>query len=250
MSKIIAVAGKGGTGKTTVVTLIIKYLIENNKIPSLAVDADPNSNLPTSLGVNYVKSIGEVLDEFQENLANIPPGVTKESYIEGKVSEIISEEKGFDLLVMGKGEGPGCYCYVNSLLRKFTDTVYKNYKYVVMDNEAGMEHLSRKTTRNIDILLLVSDCSLKGINSVVTISKLADDLKLGVKKKLVVVNRVHNKLAENLIVKLQDKNLELAGEIKEDANIYQFDLEEKSLLLLPATSVAVISILKFIYKIV
>lgn len=250
MSKIIAVAGKGGTGKTTVAALIIKYLIENNKIPSLAVDADPNSNLPNSLGVNYVKSIGEVLDEFQENLSNIPPGVTKESYIEGKVSEIISEEKGFDLLVMGKGEGPGCYCYVNSLLRKFTDMVYKNYKYVIMDNEAGMEHLSRKTTRNVDVLLLVSDCSLKGINSVVTISKLADDLKLGVKKKLVVVNRVHSKLAENLILRLQKEKLELAGEIKEDANIYQFDLEGKPLLFLPATSVAVVSMSEFIYKIV
>lgn len=250
MSKIIAIAGKGGTGKTTVAALIIKYLIENNKIPSLAVDADSNSNLPNSLGVNYVKSIGEVLDEFQENLSNIPPGVTKESYIEGKVSEIILEEKGFDLLVMGKGEGPGCYCYVNSLLRKFTDTVYKNYKYVIMDNEAGMEHLSRKTTRNVDVLLLVSDCSLKGINSVVTISKLADDLKLGVKKKLVVVNRVHSKLAENLILRLQKEKLELAGEIKEDANIYQFDLEGKPLLFLPSTSAAVVSILKFIYKIV
>ncbi len=250
MSKIIAIAGKGGTGKTTMAALIIKYLIENNKIPCLAVDADPNSNLHTALGINNVKSIGDILDEFQENLANIPPGVTKESYIEGKVSGIILEEKGFDLLIMGKGEGPGCYCYVNSLLRKFTDTVYKNYKYVIMDNEAGMEHLSRKTTRNIDVLLLVSDCSLKGINSVITISQLADDLKLGVKKKLVVINRVQGKLAENLIVKLQDKELELAGEIKEDANIYQFDLEGKPLLSLPFTSAAVASISEFIYKIV
>ena len=165
MSFTIAVAGKGGTGKTSITSLIIRHLKMTGKAPILAVDADPNANLGESLGLNIGKTIGSVIASFNDEKINIPPGMTKEAYLEYKINETITEGKGLDLITMGRGEGPECYCYPNLLLRKFVDGLSQNYAYVVMDNEAGMEHLSRRTTQNIDLLLIVSDHSVKVIQT-------------------------------------------------------------------------------------
>jgi len=176
----IAVAGKGGSGKTTLTSLIIRYLKNNSMVPILAVDADANANLGESLGLTVPKTVGQMLDEFQGDKINIPPGMTKELYLDFKLNEILVESQGLDLLTMGRGEGPECYCYPNVILKKFADTLADNYAYTVMDNEAGMEHLSRRTTQDVDALLLVSNHSVKGVRTIGRIIELVSSLKLRV----------------------------------------------------------------------
>lgn len=249
MSKIIAVAGKGGTGKTTVSALVVKYLLENKKTPVLCVDADPNSNMHIALGVNFSKSIGDILDEFQKTISNIPPGITKESYIEGKISEILVEENGFDLLVMGKGEGPGCYCYVNNLLRDFMERIYKNYKYVVVDNEAGMEHLSRKTNRYLDMLFLVSDPTIKGIRTCKNLHDLIKKLEIKVKNIYLVINRIVKELPASLEDEVKKQNLNLVCTIPEDNNIKNCDIEGTPVLHISDESPSYIEIKKLMEKV-
>ena len=183
MSFSIAVAGKGGTGKTSIASLIIRYLKNNKLEPILAIDADPNANLADSLGLEVKQTIGSIIASFNNEKINIPPGMTKEAYLEYKLNEALVESKGLDLLTMGRGEGPDCYCYPNLLLRKFADSLAGNYAYVVMDNEAGMEHLSRRTTQNINALLVVSDPSVKGVRTVAQIKNLVSELKLVVKRE-------------------------------------------------------------------
>ena len=182
MSVSIAVAGKGGSGKTSVASLVIRYLKENGSEPILAVDADPNANLGESLGLGRKQTIGSIIASFNKEKINIPPGMTKEAYLEYRLNEALVEGKGLDLVTMGRGEGPECYCYPNLLLRKFIDTLTDNYAYVVMDNEAGMEHLSRRTTQNIDELLIISNHSVKGVRTVAQIRDLVTELKLQVKR--------------------------------------------------------------------
>ena len=188
MNFSIAVAGKGGSGKTSVASLIIRYLRKNGSGPILAVDADPNANLGESLGLEVGQTVGSMLDAFQGDKINIPPGMTKEAYLDYKLNEALVESKGLDLLTMGRGEGPECYCYPNLMLRKFADTLAGNYAYVVMDNEAGMEHLSRRTTQNIDVLLIISDHSVKGVRTVARIKDLVSELKLVVNRQSVLIN--------------------------------------------------------------
>ena len=150
MAFSIAVAGKGGSGKTSLSSLVIRYLMKKGAVPILAIDADPNANLGESLGLDIKQTIGSIIASFNEEKINIPPGMTKEAYLDIKLNEAIVETKGLDLVTMGRGEGPDCYCYPNLLLRKFADTLSGNYPYMVMDNEAGMEHLSRRTTQDVD----------------------------------------------------------------------------------------------------
>ena len=188
MSLNIAVAGKGGSGKTSVASLIIRYLKKNGQGPILAVDADPNANLGESLGLNVKQTIGSIIASFNEEKINIPPGMTKEAYLEFKLNDAIVESKGLDLMTMGRGEGAECYCYPNLILRKFADTLTGNYAYTVMDNEAGMEHLSRRTTQNVDELLIISDHSVKGIRAVARIRDLVSELKLVVRRQSVIIN--------------------------------------------------------------
>jgi len=158
----IAVAGKGGSGKTTVASLVIRYLLRKGSGPILAVDADPNANLGDSLGFRVKETVGSVIAAFNDEKINIPPGMTKENYLEYRLNQALVEGRELDLVAMGRGEGPECYCYPNLILRKFTDKLASNYAYLVMDNEAGLEHLSRRTTQNVDELLMVSNHSVKG----------------------------------------------------------------------------------------
>jgi len=233
------VAGKGGSGKTTVASLVIRYLRKNNSGPILAIDADPNANLGESLGLNVKKTVGLMLDEFQKDKINIPPGMTKETYLEYKLNEIIVESKDLDLITMGRGEGPECYCYPNLILRKFTDTLAENYAYTVMDNEAGMEHLNRRTTQNVDQLLIISDHSVKGVRTVARIRDLVSELKLMVKKQSVIINFAPTKLDPLVIEELDRLGIEPTAIIPEDEQVYEYDLKLKPLLDLPDTSKAV-----------
>ncbi|MFC2035204.1 AAA family ATPase [Chloroflexota bacterium] len=238
MSFSVAVAGKGGTGKTSISSLIIRYLKRNGTGPILAVDADANANLGEGLGLVVRETVGSIIASFNTVKLNIPAGMTKEAYLEFKMNDAVVESQGLDLITMGRGEGPDCYCYPNTVLRKFTDLMAGNYDYVVMDNEAGLEHLSRRTTQNIDHLLVISDHSVKGIRTVARIIDLVDELKLSVSKQSVIVNMVTDELAPMVKDEVAKLNIEPTV-IPRDENIYQYDLEAKSLLELPDYSSAV-----------
>jgi CO dehydrogenase maturation factor len=239
MSIKIAVAGKGGCGKTSVTALVIRYLKKKGKTPILAVDADPNANLGESLGLSVPLTIGKILDDFQHEKISIPPGMTKEAYLDYKLNETLVESQGLDLITMGRGQGPECYCYPNTVLKKFIDGLSDNYAYVVMDNEAGMEHLSRKTTEDVDALLLVSNHSVKGVRAISRILELADELKLHVKKKYILINMVPDKLDPMVADELKRLGLKADIIIPEDKTLYRHDLEQKPLMEMPDNSPAV-----------
>ena len=229
----IAVAGKGGSGKTSIVSLVIRYLLNNGSGPVLAVDADSNANLGESLGLSVGQTVGTMLDEFQREKISIPPGMTKESYLEYRLNEVIVESKKLDLITMGRGEGPECYCYPNLILRKFTENLAGNYAFVVMDNEAGMEHLSRRTTQNIDELLLVSNHSVKGVRTLARIKELVDELKLVVKRQSVIINMVPDGIDPQVEEEMTRLGLQPAAIIPLDAPVGEFDMAMNPLLDLP-----------------
>ncbi len=239
MSFSIAVAGKGGSGKTSLTSLIIRYLLNNKMGPILAVDADANANLGESLGLNVTKTVGSIIASFNDEKINIPPGMTKEAYLEFKLNEIIVENKSLDLVTMGRGEGPECYCYPNLILRKFADLLADNYAYVVMDNEAGLEHLSRRTTQNIDVLLIISNHSVKGVRTVARVKELVSELELVVKREAVVINMSPPEVASSVGKELSRFEIEPVALIPEDKQLLDYDIELKPLLELPDDSIAV-----------
>ncbi|MFC1908290.1 AAA family ATPase [Chloroflexota bacterium] len=242
MSINIAVAGKGGSGKTSVSSLIIRYLVKNGKTPILVVDADPNANLAEGLGLKVTETIGSILNSFQGEKLNIPPGMTKEAYLQYRIHTAITESKGLDMVTMGRGEGPECYCYPNVVIRKVIDELSSNYAYVVMDNEAGMEHLSRRTTQNIDELLLVSDHSVKGVRAIAHIKELISDLKLVVKRESVIINFVPNGIDSLLSKEMDRLGIIPTTVIPVDEELRRYDLEQKSLFDLTDTSPSVMVI--------
>ena len=239
MSINIAVAGKGGSGKTSVTSLVIRYLMKNGLSPILAVDADPNANLGESLRLGVKQTVGSIIATFNQEKINIPPGMTKEAYLEFKLNDAMVESKGLDLVTMGRGEGAECYCYPNLLLRKFIDSLTGSYAYMVMDNEAGMEHLSRRTTQNIDELLLISDHSVKGVRTIARLRDLVTELKLVVKRQSVIINFVPDKIDPLISEELAKLGIEPTITIPLDEEIHQYDLKLKPLLDLPDTSKAV-----------
>jgi len=242
LSYNIAVAGKGGSGKTSVASLVIRYLMKNGSGPILAVDADPNTNLGESLGLSVNQTVGSIIASFNKEKINIPPGMTKEAYLEYRLNGAMVESKGLDLLSMGRGEGPDCYCYPNLILRKFVDTLAENYAYIVMDNEAGMEHLSRRTTQNVDELLLISDHSVKGIRTVARIRELVSELKLVVKRQWVLINFAPTKLDPRVTDELARLGIDRVTTIPLDNEVYEYDLKLKPLLELPDASKAVVAV--------
>lgn len=245
----IAVSGKGGTGKTTICALIINYLLQKNLVPILAVDADPNANLAESLGVEVTMTVGKVLNDFLKQKEKLPFGLVKESLIESKLYEILLEEKGFDLLVMGQGEGPGCYCYPNAVLRDSIDKLSQNYKYVIIDNQAGLEHISRRTNGDLDTLLLISNPTLKGIKTVGHLQNLVKELEIKIKKIYLVVNMVVDNLPVEIMDEIKRQNLDLLEVIPEDKNIEYVDIHGLSINNLPADSPVVLKIESLIKKI-
>jgi CO dehydrogenase maturation factor len=245
----IAVAGKGGCGKTSIAALIVRYLKINGKTPILAVDADPNSNLNESLGLKVGQTIGMILDGFQHDKIKIPVGFTKEAYLEYKLNQSVVESSGLDLITMGRGQGPECYCYPNLILKKFVDELSHNYSFIVMDNEAGLEHLSRKTTENVDALLLVSNHSVKGIRAIARILEIVNEVKLNVRKQFTVINLVPDSLDPLVVKELERFKLTLDIIIPEDKDLYRYDLEQKPLMDLPETSLAIRAVNELMSKI-
>ncbi len=238
----IAVAGKGGTGKTSVTSLVIRYLLRNNLGTVLAVDADPNSNLAEGLGLEVRQTVGRILNDFQGEKLHIPPGMTKEAYLEYQLNVAITESKGLDLITMGRGEGPECYCYPNVVIRKLIDDWAKNYAYVVMDNEAGMEHLSRRTTQNVNELLLVSDHSVKGLRAIARVRDLVAELKLNVARESIIINKVPGKIDALLEQEMDRLGITPTTIIPLDEELNRCDLEQKPLFTLPDTAPAVAAV--------
>lgn len=219
----IAMAGKGGTGKTTVSGMLIKYLVARGKSPILAVDADANANLNEVLGLMVTDTIGKAREEMKKGI--VPSGMTKDVFMSMKLEQAIMEHPGFDLVVMGQPEGAGCYCAANTLLTGFLERLSGNYPYLIMDNEAGMEHLSRLTTKNVDLLLIVTDTSRRGLQAGLRIHQLAKDLNIGVGNSYIIINQAKSDPSEEVKAILADDDLELAGVIPEDEEVYAFDLE-------------------------
>ena len=240
MAFTIAVAGKGGVGKTTLTGLLIRYLNEKRKGPVLAVDADANSNLNEVLGVVCDGTIGHIREEALGTAGGRPHGMSLDEYMDMRISQVMVEAEGFDLLVMGRPEGPGCYCAANNVIRKYTDHLLDSYPYIVTDNEAGLEHLSRRTTQNTDLLLVVSDPSARGIMTAGRVSGIVDELNLDVKKRALIVNRVNgDSLPKELEDVVSKQGLNLAGTVPADELITEFDLSGKPAATLPADSKAV-----------
>ncbi len=241
MSYTIAVAGKGGTGKTTICGMLIGALCRDGKGPVLAVDADANSNLNEVLGVEVDRTLGEIREEIEEAgaIAAIPGGMGKQEYMQYCINNALIEEDDFDMLVMGRTQGQGCYCFVNGLLQTQLQKISDNYKYIVVDNEAGMEHISRGLLPKVDTLLLVSDCSRRGIQAAGRIAQLAKDLKLNTDSVKLVVNRApKGELSEGIKEEIEKQGLDLLGVIPHDELVYEYDSKGTPTADLPAESAA------------
>jgi CO dehydrogenase maturation factor len=239
MSYLIALAGKGGTGKTSIAGLTVRYLVEKRRGPVLAVDADSNACLNEALGVEVHATVGQLRESSLETIrsgASRPGGLSMEELFEYQVNQALIEAKGFDLIVMGRPEGPGCYCAANNIIRKYTDMLSEKYPYVVIDNEAGMEHLSRRTTHKVNLLLMVSDPTVKGVQTAKRIDSLIDELNLDIDRRVLIINRVAGDEGGKLRDYAVDLGLEVAGSVPQDGMIFEYDLEGKPLFELPADS--------------
>ena len=235
----IAMAGKGGVGKTTLAAMILKYLRQKSQNGVLAIDADPSSNLNSVLGLDLESTVGDVREETADRSSKngvIPVGMPKRDYLEYRIEESLVESKGLDLIAMGRPEGPGCYCAANHVLREVVDRLAGSYQYVVIDNEAGLEHLSRRTTRHVDILLVVSDPSIRGIIAAGRIASLINELQTKVGRVYLLVNRVDGELSPSLLEEIHRQGLDLAGVVPVDAQVGAFDRDGKPLVELPEDS--------------
>jgi len=230
----IALAGKGGTGKTTIAGLMIRYLLSRKRTPVLAVDADSNANLNEVLGVEVTATIGGAREDMKKG--KVPNGMTKDIFLSTRMEDAIMEHEGFDLIVMGQPEGAGCYCAANSLLARFIEQLAGNYPYLVMDNEAGMEHISRLTTRNVDVLLIVADASRRGLQAGVHIDMLARALDVGVNKVFLIINQAKADPPESFMAVIREAGIECVGIVYEDQSLYDFDLQGKPAIDLPKDS--------------
>ena len=225
MTFSIALAGKGGVGKTTVAGMLIKYLVARGKTPILAVDADSNANLNEVLGLEVHDTLGQAREDMKKG--KVPSGMTKDVFMSMRLEQAVAEEEGFDLIVMGTPEGAGCYCAANSLLAGFLEKLVNNYDFVVMDNEAGMEHISRLTTKNVDLLLIVSDTSRRGLQAGMRINQLSKELNIGVAKSYLIVNQAKSDLPPEVMELISQDGLEFAGTVPEDDTVYEYDLKGK-----------------------
>jgi len=236
--QVISVSGKGGTGKTTFSALLVKHLIESATDPVLVVDADPATNLPSVLGVEVKKTVGDVTDELKKRIGEgtIPPTVSKEGLLESWVFETLVEGTRFDVLAMGRSEGEGCYCYVNSVLTKILDTLTKNYSITIMDMEAGLEHLSRRTERDVDYMFITSDASRMGLETARRIRELLDEVDIKVGKAFLVGNMFSGHSSEIFAREARKHGLELIGILPFDPDVSSYNIQGRSLLELPDSS--------------
>ena len=243
MASTIAVAGKGGTGKTTFCGMLIDWMCRQGMGPVLAVDADANSNLNEVLGVEVETTLGEIREiiaaaDIAKN-SPIPVGMTKQDYLDAKFNSALVEEDDFDLLVMGRTQGKGCYCYVNGLLQTQLQKLQSAYRYIVVDNEAGMEHISRGILPSVDYIVLVSDCSRRGVQAVARIAELVEEIDMKPKKVALVINRAPNgELNDGIREEIEKHNLNLIGVIPQDETVYEYDSSGKPTTGLPLTNPA------------
>jgi CO dehydrogenase maturation factor len=242
MTTTIALAGKGGTGKTSIATMLIKYLAAAHAGSILAIDADPSANLNLALGMPLNQTIGDIregmldqVNKFDGSIAS-RPGMSKFDYLDYEIEYALVEGKHVDLLAMGRPEGPGCYCAVNHILRDIIDRRGHNYDYVVIDNEAGMEHLSRRTTRDVDALLVVTDPTVRGVVAAGRIAELRHELDINIERAVLVVNRVQGELTPALRAAVGEVKLPLGGVIPSDPLVTEWDAEGKPLFDLPDSS--------------
>jgi len=237
---VIAFAGKGGTGKTSLAALTIRYIRDRKKKPVLAVDADSNACLNEALGLDVHATIGSLREDSLKAVragGERPGGMTTEQLFDYQVQQSVIESDGVDLMVMGRPEGPGCYCAANNIIRKYTDLLADDYQYVVIDNEAGMEHLSRRTTHAVDLLLIVSDATVKGVQTIKRIDGLVDELDLDVKERKFIINRIPGDPAK-IVDYASSVGLEIDATIPQDDNIAEYDMEGRPVCLLPDDSVS------------
>jgi CO dehydrogenase maturation factor len=240
MTKTIAIAGKGGTGKTTVAALLIKLLSQKGLV--LAVDADPSTNLNQALGLplDESRTVGRIREKMTADVSKgrLSPTITKQEYLFGKIVESLAESKGFDLLAMGRPEGPGCYCASNEFLRASLDKLVKDYKYkyIVMDCEAGMEHISRQTTRDVDVLLIMSDPTIRGITTAARMKELIGELRTKVGEVRLIVNRVKGELSPEIKKAIDESGLQVAALIPEDPDMANLEMKGKPVTELPPES--------------
>ncbi len=236
MAEVIAIAGKGGTGKTTFAALLTRWLAEHQTAGVLAIDADPNSTLGDALGIESVVSVSEVIEQVAQKPDAVPANMGKDAYISYQIHQNIAESDGFDLLVLGRPEGPGCYCYANNVLRGIMGELTADYAFTVVDNEAGLEHFSRKTTRACQKLFVVSDETVVGLRSARRIFELVEDLGIPVRERYLVVNRHEEKLRRD---KLKEEfRVRQVFAIPKDEMLLEAALRGKSVLSLSPASVA------------
>lgn len=251
MAYVIALAGKGGTGKTSIAGLTVRYLMEKKKKPVLAVDADSNACLHEALGVEVHATIGHLREESLQAIrggGQRPGGMSMEQLFDYQVQQSVIEAKGFDLMVMGRPEGPGCYCAANNIIRKYTDKLSETYSYVVIDNEAGMEHLSRRTTHKVDLLLIVSDPTVRGIRTAKRIADLVKELNLEIEKYSLVINRVAGEEGPELRRFAEQLGLDVGGLVPQDSLVFENDLQGKAIIELPEGSAAVSAVYALLDK--
>ena len=241
MAHVIAIAGKGGVGKTTLTGLIIQYLGKKGKGPILAVDADANSNLNEVLGVEVESTLGDVREEVaraeMSKTNPIPAGMSKADYMEFKFDDALIESDDYDLLVMGRTQGKGCYCFVNGLLQAQLQRLQKNYPYIIVDNEAGMEHISRGVLPSMETAILISDCSRRGVQAVGRIAELIKECDMHPKKIGLIINRAPGGvLNAGTKEEIEKQGLTLLGVAPQDENVYDFDCQGSPIVDLPEDS--------------
>jgi CO dehydrogenase maturation factor len=234
---VIGVTGKGGVGKTTFTALLIKAMIDKKQGIVLAVDADPNHNLNQKLGVEMESTIGSLREDIVKAVDDLPQSMSKHEYVEYQIRAALTESEHFDLLVMGRQEGPGCYCYINNILRSYMDTLSDKYDFVVVDNEAGMEHLSRRTTKSMDVLFVISDASKIGMETADRIKELAREMELKIGKSILIINRTLKETATKMD-NLKNQGWDEVYTIPDDQEITGYNMEGRSLLSLPKESEA------------
>jgi len=240
MTTTIALAGKGGVGKTTTAGMVIKYLMQKQPGAILAIDADPSSNLNMVLGLELEWTVGDIregmLDKVKDSITQggaamgtMPGGLSKHDYLNYEIQSSLAEGDRFDLIAMGRGEGPGCYCAVNHSLRDVIDSFSKNYRYVIIDNEAGMEHLSRRTTRDVDHMLVVTDPTLRGLVAAERIADLRHELNINVDNAHLILNRITGEPPKPLMDKIEQIDLNYLGEVPSDQTLIEYEFEGKPL---------------------
>ena len=242
MSFRLAVAGKGGTGKTTISGLLCRSLQDRKVRPILAVDADPNSCLAEALGLSVERTIGALREELRAKPESKPAGISKNEWVERQINESLVESTGLDLLVMGRQEGPDCYCFINNLLREYLGRIGKQYAALVIDNEAGLEHLSRRTDGSVDVLLVICEPTIIGVRTAGRIMEIVKSLHLDIGACYLVLNQCEAEVPADLMVRFQQTGLELLARVPVDRNVAEFSVRGQAVKDLPSDSPAVVAV--------